>query len=687
MSAAPRPAPTDHLEDAATAKLAEQADDCVRAYIEHEHAGEHATHMSRAEAAAWIARLRASSVTPSMVRALEVYFTAARRDAEEQRREERRRAGPRRAGPRKAEPDEGADLSAMLRDLGADVPDGLAVPHDYSVQMTLGGRVLRLPSSDGGAATVECHLVVIVGVAQDYDSDDQQTVTLGWLGMPDHAGARAWQTATVPRAVAFDRAKLVQLANRGAPVDSTSASKMVSWLSAQLAASSIPLEMSMRRFGWCGGGRSFLLGAEAIGDPVRYVPAGDGEQSDAAALGCRGTEAAWVRDVWGPLQSHPASLAILAALAAPVLGPLKSQGGWTLDIGAETGTGKSTALSAAASVYGDPRRLLLTWPTTWPAARARLETWHSLPAILDDAKRAAQHPDIIKRVIYAANDAGSQRLGDGSGGTRAAREICTVAISTGEHTAASQCGDARGAMARCITVSGHMIPAGSHDLVARVEAGMTEHYGHIGRRWIAWLVDHIDDRPAWRERHRAAGATIRLDGAEGTEARIAGFLAHLQITAELAREALGMDFAAALDYAREAVRDSAASRDLPSAAMEAVIAAQLSRPGDLYREGRSEPRQRWIGGETRDGAWSITRDFAREALGRAGFVLPEALDAWRRRGWLHITEQNRFDTKITLPDGTRTRSLCLTAAAAALFVDGGAYPEHLSYPEDPMNPR
>ena len=684
MSAAPRPAPTDHLDDAANAKLAELADDCVRAYIEHEHAGDHATHMSRAEAAAWIARLRASSVTPSMVRALEAYFTAARRDAEDRRREDRRKQ----TGPRKPKPGEGSDLSEMLRDLGADVPDGLAVPPDYSVQPgEFGGRVLKLPSSDGGAATIECPLVAIVGVAQDYDSDDQQTVTLGWLGMPDHTGARPWQTATVPRAVAFDRAKLVQLANRGAPVDSTSASKMVSWLSAQLAASSIPLEMSMRRFGWCASGRSFLLGAEAIGDPVRYVPAGDGEQSDAAALDCRGTEAAWIRDVWGPLKSHPASLAILAALSAPVLGPLKSQGGWTLDIGAETGTGKSTALSAAASVYGNPRGLLLTWPTTWPAARARLETWHSLPAIFDDTKRAAQHPDIIKRVIYAANDASSQRLGDGSGGTRAAREVCTVAISTGEHTAASQCGDARGAMARCVTIKAHMIPAGSHDLVARVEAGMTEHYGHIGRRWIAWLVDHIGERFAWRERHRAASATIRLASEEGTEARIAGFLAHLQITAELAHEALGMDFAAALDYAREAVRDGAASRDVPSAALEAVIAAQLSRPGDLFCEGRTEPRQQWIGGMTRDCPWSIAPAFVKEALGRAGFVHTEALESWRRRGWLHITEQNRFESKITLPGGNRPRFICLTAEAAALFVGGGAYPEHLSYPEDPMNPR
>ncbi len=532
-------------------------------------------------------------------------------------------------------------LTGILRDRGLlDAPDGLDVPAGYDVRE---GQIIR------DDRLVARRLVAVVGRARDAETHEGQ-LTLAW----EYDGG--WMRSTVPRSVVSDARQLVAMSLECLPVDSTTASEVVAWLRDQEhAARELPSMVSMARLGWLPDGSAFLLGQHAIGGDVILQTPGEGERDHAAGYTVAGTEDGWRSTVWPLIAPHPAGLVALAAFAAPLLDILDAAG-WTLDIGGETSVGKTTALRAAASIYGQPKRLVTPWPKTWAAAREMVTYRSHLPVFADDTKNLGGDWKIAKELVYSAADRLSQSLGSAKGGTRRQRIVRVVLISTGEAPLALQCGDARGAMARMLSIGSRLWPADRMDLVRSIHPAVAAQHGAIGRGWIRYLHTRRDLWPAWRQAYAVEVERLSKDAPDEVSARLAHYVAHLHITATLLRRGMGLDVPdALLSLASRLAEEGAGQRDVPRAAWDAAAAYGASRPSQWH--GVEHAREPYLGVHgTGYSAWWPAQ--LRDALEDSGYAPEEILASWRSRGWLETDEPSRTTTRVRVA-GDRPRMIKL----------------------------
>lgn len=549
------------------------------------------------------------------------------------------------------------DLSSALSAAGVpQCPPGMSVPAGYRV---LGERphiVREVTTQDGPSLrSVAPRLLAITSIARN-EEGGAVSVTLGWP-----YGGR-WVEVTVPRRVIADRASMASLADSGAPIDASSIGEVQRWLLAQEEACDdvLPVRRALGRFGWTSDHSAFMLGDRAVGGDLVYMAPGDGERGLASSYRKRGTLAGWRTEVWGRVKPHPAAVVVLASLAAPLLGLLDVHG-WTLDIGGTKSTSKTTSTHAAASVWGDPHEIIAPWPQTWAGARNGLETHHSMPTLYDDTKHVAHKPDILRAAVYAVSQRQSQPLGSAGGGTRARRPMSTLLISTGEAPIATSCQDAGGATSRLIAMRSPGLPPGHAALADAVKEASAQHFGHAGEAVVRWLLANQDRHDDLRTTYRGALDSMMAAGAQGADARVLGYVAHLHVTALVAREALAIDVPLSIvDMVRGWAEEGSVDRDMATAALEwcAMWWAQRRHRVDAVQGGAPMIGHAFaVQGKQRIGWY---RGSINEALEDGRYIPDEVLVAWRDRGWLDVTEHHGFTRKPPVTCGTSSRLVVLS---------------------------
>lgn len=100
--------------------------------------------------------------------------------------------------------------------------------------------------------------------------------------------------------------------------------------------------------------------------------------------------------------------------------------------GASSG-GKTTALRAAASMFGDPKRLLKQWRTTDNGLEAALVARNDFAIFLDETGQQ-KDPEVLQSSAYLIANATQKGRSDRQGSEREVRKFNIVALSTGEQT-------------------------------------------------------------------------------------------------------------------------------------------------------------------------------------------------------------------------------------------------------------
>lgn len=558
------------------------------------------------------------------------------------------------------------DLTTYLRTAGypgaADLPP-LPVPEGYDAGRA--GVWRRGPEP----VCVSRVLVAVVGRSVDTATGDTRLV-LAW----PYAGR--WVTESTPRATALDgRALLASCAGRGCPVDGSTARLVAAWLAAQeqAAGAALPTSRAQSHLGWSASGDGFALSGRSLGEPVEAVPPGPGEAG--ASYGDQaGTLDGWTRTVWAPLSAHPGAVAVVAALAPPLLRVVGAVHGFALELAADSGQGKSTCLDAAASAWGPPARVVQRWPTTKAGARESLTYRQSVPTLWDEAQDVRTTPALMTDALYTVGGEHGKVLGHGgpAGGTREPRRVETVLISTGEAPAADRCGDAVGALARLVSLRGAPIARGQRELVTSLATASRTHYGHAGPALVAWLTANRAEWPRIRRSYEAHIARLQAEAADDQTARVSAHIALLHVTAEVMLEArIGSVPAKLLDHAVAAVTANAADRDVPLSALHNAhdwwIARKNQATGPVahgirigWEDGNVAPSHRgariaWLSGALH------------EALSSKGHHPPAIIRAWVERGWL-ITHEGRAQARVSSAvDESRPRAYIWSPAAMALL--------------------
>ena len=237
-----------------------------------------------------------------------------------------------------------------------------------------------------------------------------------------------WSRAIYPRSTIFTSRNITALADLGCTVTSENAKQVVSFLAA-LEAENIDIIQkadSTSTFGWQTQGR-FLPGH---GDDI-VLDIEPSLRGWAAAYHTAGTFEGWIATMQ-PHRSRDKFRFILAAsFAAPLLKIIQQRIFFVYNWGGSKG-GKTAALKAALSAWGDPERLMVNFNATQVALERMAGFYNDLPLGIDERQLAGQKQENLEKIVYMIASGTGRARGSKGGGLQTLNTWRTVALATGE---------------------------------------------------------------------------------------------------------------------------------------------------------------------------------------------------------------------------------------------------------------
>lgn len=354
------------------------------------------------------------------------------------------------------------------------------------------------PKEKGGEITeVEsllCSALQVVGVG--IDDNRTRYLVLRWRAL----GAKEETTQAIPLADIGEREGWRTLKGGGLYVTTKSGLRatLADWLQGQAHKGDI--WRIAQATGWqCG---AYLMpDGDIIGTPEIPVLF-NGRSSAASGYTTRGTAEGW-RDSVAHLADGNYSMmtGVAAALAAPLIG-LAGADGFGIHFYEQSSAGKTTTANVAASLYGNPDVLRLTWYGTALGLANEAAAHNDALMPLDEIGQGADPVEVYKSAYALFNGTGKLQ-GAKEGGNRELKRWRTVAISTGEvdlETFIAGAGRKAKAgqlvrllnipLSKAVRFHGH--ESGKHHADALKDAYQS-HHGAAGRAWVQWLADHQQD--------------------------------------------------------------------------------------------------------------------------------------------------------------------------------------------------
>lgn len=237
-----------------------------------------------------------------------------------------------------------------------------------------------------------------------------------------------WISATYPRSTIFSSRSITTLADLGCTITSENAKQVVRFLGALEAENIdiIPKADATSTFGWQPGKR-FIPGHDK-GISLDIDPTQKGMAAAYCQSGCMEK---WVEHM-APHRARDKFRFILAAsFAAPLLRIVKQRIFFVYNWGGSKG-GKTAALKAALSAWGDPERLMVNFNATQVGLERTAAFYCDLPLGIDERQLAGNNQDALEKIVYMIASGTGKIRGAKGGGLQTVHQWRTVALATGE---------------------------------------------------------------------------------------------------------------------------------------------------------------------------------------------------------------------------------------------------------------
>ncbi|EKY8314485.1 DUF927 domain-containing protein [Salmonella enterica] len=251
------------------------------------------------------------------------------------------------------------------------------------------------------------------------------------------------------------------------------------------------------RAGWFRGAY-IMPDGEIIGEPERPVTFNGGSAA-ASGYTVSGTPESWRDSVARLAGGNPVMmLGVAASLAAPLIG-LVNADGFGVHLFDNSTAGKTTTADIAASVWGCPDLLRLTWYGTALGIANEAEAHNDSLLPMDEIGQGTSAKDVATSAYTLFNGTGKLQ-GAKEGGNRELRRWRTVAVSTGEKDIETFLAEEgirakAGQLVRLLNIpmeksTVHHEHANGYDHAKALKAAYTENHGATGRDWVKWLACH-----------------------------------------------------------------------------------------------------------------------------------------------------------------------------------------------------
>ena len=238
----------------------------------------------------------------------------------------------------------------------------------------------------------------------------------------------AWHKAIFPRSTIFTARSITVLSDLGCTITSENAKQVVRFLEA-LEAENIDIIQradSTGTMGWQTRGR-FLPGH---GDDI-ILDIEPSLRGWAAAYHYSGTFEDWKALMQPHRERDKFRFILAAAFTAPLLRILQQRIFFVYNWGGSKG-GKTAALKAALSAWGDPERLMVNFNATQVALERMAGFYNDLPMGIDERQLAGQKQENLEKIVYMIASGTGRARGSKGGGLQALNTWRTVALATGE---------------------------------------------------------------------------------------------------------------------------------------------------------------------------------------------------------------------------------------------------------------
>ena len=243
-----------------------------------------------------------------------------------------------------------------------------------------------------------------------------------------------WHTAIFPRSTIFSSRKITDLSDLGCTITSENAKQVVKFLGALEAENIdlIPMHDSTSTLGWQPG-RRFLPGHDR-----GIILDIDPTQRNMAAAYCQnGTFERWIERMRPHRARNKFRFILAASFAAPLLRILKQRIFFVYNWGGSKG-GKTAALKAALSAWGDPERLMTSFNATKVGLERMASFYCDLPLGIDERQLAGGKQGSLEEIVYMISGGTSKVRGNKTGGLQTLYQWRTVALATGEEPIATE---------------------------------------------------------------------------------------------------------------------------------------------------------------------------------------------------------------------------------------------------------
>lgn len=261
------------------------------------------------------------------------------------------------------------------------------------------------------------------------------------------------------------------------------------------------MEIMRNQFGWADNDSKFVIGDQEIAaDGVLYSPPSSTTASLAKHMGPVGDLKKW-KEVWAlygrpGMEAH--AFGALSAFGAPLLKFLKQTGAAINLISPESGTGKTTIMRMAMSVYGHPSELIAKKSDTLNAKMQWLAIMRNLPFCVDEITNMGA--DEFSDLVYGISQGkGKERMTAGGNELRVNEttwqtiSLCTSNASFYEKLSGRK-NTPDGEMMRLIEYR-----VGNTDAISMEEGKymfdnqLMDNYGHAGPIFMKYVLQNMEE--------------------------------------------------------------------------------------------------------------------------------------------------------------------------------------------------
>lgn len=318
----------------------------------------------------------------------------------------------------------------------------------------------------------------------------------------------AWNQVTVNREVCADHTSIVKVLSKiGIDVTSENAKFLVRYINDCIGMNPAKLEpkRSINRLGWCGA--EFMPYADDI------VYDGDKEYDPIFRnIHESGSFAVWKEHCAGLRKNKINRLAFAASFGSALIEPLRILPFVFHVWSGESGTGKTVAIMAAMSIWGNPKMggLVKTMNTTKVGIMRTSAFLYSLPYAGDELQTMKDKwTTNFDQLIYQITEGIDRGRGRASGGVEETKTWHNSYLFTGEEPI-TKSNSRAGSKNRVIEieVEEKLIEDGNYTVSL-----LTENYGHVGKKLVTYLQG-ADEGQLREEYKKYFDAMCKLDTTE-----------------------------------------------------------------------------------------------------------------------------------------------------------------------------